>query len=256
MSKKIIWALFDDGNGSWNKCDYDKEEFEIISVGINDNPDWKNYLQQDLRTSNFDLIKNLSKLPKPDIIIASPPCESWSQANNQQRIYRKIEKEEDEIDGIKIERKMVEFFSYADTQANNEKFGVQLKRDWFKGTATMIMGLDTLNGLLRVIHHFQPKVWVIENPQSSKMWEYIEEFSFIKKDENYYNDAYYNCYNDDFSKKPTRFYSNIEMSLKKFPKKATINMGHTCGYDKRAAIPPELLLDILSQIKTKIGLKK
>lgn len=37
MNKKIIWALFDDGYGSWNKSINSNEEYDIHSIGINDN---------------------------------------------------------------------------------------------------------------------------------------------------------------------------------------------------------------------------
>ena len=34
------------------------------------------YRKIDLSLNNFNLFKDLNKLPKPDIILASPPCES------------------------------------------------------------------------------------------------------------------------------------------------------------------------------------
>lgn len=58
--KKVIWALFDDGYGSWHNLNQD--EYTIISIGINSN-DWENYHQIDLRLSNPNLVKQLRMLP-------------------------------------------------------------------------------------------------------------------------------------------------------------------------------------------------
>lgn len=83
----IVWCLYDDANGSWNKYSKEQNENTFISIGINNN-DWDNYYKIDLSIQNENLIKELWQLPKPDIIVASPPCESWSIADNQQRLWR------------------------------------------------------------------------------------------------------------------------------------------------------------------------
>jgi hypothetical protein len=65
---------------------YFNGQFEVHCFGINDidvqNPksgfDFKKYFYHkiDLSIINFNLISLLEKIPKPDIILASPPCES------------------------------------------------------------------------------------------------------------------------------------------------------------------------------------
>lgn len=236
MEKKIVWALFDDGVGSWNHCGYDKELFTIISIGINDNPDWENYYKIDLSLNNYDLIKQLEKLPKPDIIVASPPCESWSIADNQQRLYRKATSEG-----------TIELFTEQNILDNNEKMHKNRKRDYHKQWRTTLCGMETALATDLIVKHFNPKIWVIENPQTSKLWEFLPIFGTTLR-EGYANIAHYNSYNDEFTKKPTRFYSNVQLFLKAENKKSSTPWENVCGYDRRSSIPKDLLLDILQQI--------
>lgn len=239
MTKQIIWALFDDGVGSWQHCGFDENKFEIISIGINDHQNWKNYRRIDLRISNFDLIKELEKLPKPDIIVASPPCESWSIADNQQRLFRSV----DESGNIKL-------FRENDILLNNILMSKNRKRDYHKQFRTSIIGFDTSLATDYIINHFKPKFWIVENPQSSKIWEFLKVFGTILKD-GFKNDTYYNCYDSNFSKKPTRFFSNIVLDLRKEHIKSNILWECVSGYDRRSSIPKALLLDILEKIEEK-----
>lgn len=61
---------------------YYPNKFEIHSIGINKKrfPEkyFYKYHQIDLSLSNPNLIEQLKNLQHPDIILASPPCESWS----------------------------------------------------------------------------------------------------------------------------------------------------------------------------------
>lgn len=82
----IVWALFDSGNGSYTKgikglnkkglCNID-----VYPIGID--IEKKNNHFINLNLANYGrlfgdntLFDTLDKLPKPDLIIASPPCES------------------------------------------------------------------------------------------------------------------------------------------------------------------------------------
>ena len=85
---KVVWALFDSGNGCYKQAvkKYYGDDVKIISIGIdieNKNTDFLNLDLSD--TSEYfgesNLFKELDNLPKPDIILASPPCESWSNAS-------------------------------------------------------------------------------------------------------------------------------------------------------------------------------
>lgn len=230
-NKKIIWCLFDDANGSWNKFSREREKEHYISIGINDN-DWDNYYKIDLSIQNDTLITELEKLPKPDIIVASPPCESWSIADNQRRLWRK-----------QVGR-MIEVFTYQDELENRKIFN-NGKRDYYKQWRTTLNGISTILGTLKIIDYFKPKYWVIENPATSKIWEFINE---NVKLEGFKNKAYYNAYNIEFTKKPTIFFSNLELKLKLDNIKQIRKWEETPGYNTRSSIPKELLKDIIEQI--------
>ena len=230
-NKKIIWCLFDDANGSWNKFSREREKEHYISIGINDN-DWDNYYKIDLSIQNDTLITELEKLPKPDIIVASPPCESWSIADNQRRLWRKQA------------GRMIEVFTYQDELENRKIFN-NGKRDYYKQWKTTLNGISTILGTLKIIDYFKPKYWVIENPATSKIWEFINE---NVKLEGFKNKAYYNAYNIEFTKKPTIFFSNLELKLKLDNIKQIRKWEETPGYITRSSIPKELLKDIIEQI--------
>lgn len=91
MTQKIIFALFDDGKRSYFNALKDNPKYKVISIGINKkHQENENYKIIDLRISNEKLFEELDKLAKPDIILASPPCESWSQADNPCNMWSKI----------------------------------------------------------------------------------------------------------------------------------------------------------------------
>lgn len=229
MSNKVIWALYDDGYGSWNKLNKDN----IISIGINDN-NWNNYKKIDISLNNHNLIKDLKKLPKPYTIIASPPCESWSIADNQQRLYRKSDKNN------------ITLFNKNDINRNNEMMHKCRKRDYYKQWRTWLLGASTALALNQIIEYFKPEVWIIENPQSSKIWEFLDNFGTVKGIRNV---AHYNVYDYNFTKKPTCFLSNINLELKKGKVKSCKKWSEISGYTLRAAIPNGLIKDILTKIE-------
>lgn len=81
----IIWSLFDSGNGSYKKV-ADKMGIENYSIGLDRENKNEHFINLDLADysymfGNNKLWDTLDKLPKPDLIIASPPCESWSIAS-------------------------------------------------------------------------------------------------------------------------------------------------------------------------------
>lgn len=234
----IVWCLFDDANGSWNKYSKEQNENTFISIGINNN-DWDNYYQIDLSIQNESLINKLNELPKPDIIVASPPCESWSIADNQQRLWR-----EQKGNNIKVHLK-------SDIEHNNKVMHAKRKRDYYKQWRTTLNGISTTLGLLKVIEHFKPLIWVIENPETSKIWEFINENVGLN---GFRNKTYYNAYDINFTKKPTIFFSNVKLDLRLNHIKQLRKWEETQGYALRSSIPKDLLKDIIEQI-TKKGVK-
>ena len=84
--KMITWALFDSGNGCYKQVADTIDDIEIYSVGLdvaNKNTHFinLNLASYDYVSKNNPIYKELDKLPTPDLIIASPPCESWSVAS-------------------------------------------------------------------------------------------------------------------------------------------------------------------------------
>src|SRR5699024_3212529 len=94
----IVWALFDSGNGSYTKVveKYFRNEIEIYPIGIDIENKNDHFINLDLADYSYlfgdnKLYDALDKLPKPDLIIASPPCESWSVASAMRGGQRLLE---------------------------------------------------------------------------------------------------------------------------------------------------------------------
>lgn len=128
----------------------------------------------------------------------------------------------------------------------NKKCHPVKRRYFINKERTRLIGESTIGATIEIINHFSPKVWVIENPQTSKTWEFQRNHWNFKGNENL---AYYSSYDKNFSKKPTIFKSNIELKLKK-EKTIESNKNHMAlgNYSKRSSIPSELIKDIINQI--------
>ena len=92
MQKMIVWALFDSGNGSYTKAintlnSSGGANIEVYPIGIDIENKNNHFIPLNLADysrlfGDNTLFDELDKLPKPDLIIASPPCESWSNASS------------------------------------------------------------------------------------------------------------------------------------------------------------------------------
>lgn len=90
-TKMTVWALFDSGNGSYTEGAATLNRsgganIDMFPVGIDIEKKNNHFINLDLADysrlfGNNTLFDELDKLPKPDLIIASPPCESWSNAS-------------------------------------------------------------------------------------------------------------------------------------------------------------------------------
>lgn len=92
----IVWALFDSGNGCYTQAAKEYSDIEIYPIGMdieNKNDHFINLNLADYSRMFGDntLFDTLDKLPSPDLIIASPPCESWSVASAMWGGQRKLE---------------------------------------------------------------------------------------------------------------------------------------------------------------------
>ncbi len=237
--KIIIWALYDDAESSYkNAIKKYFNNIEVHSIGINDVtfPKSNNfyYHRIDLSLNNFNLIKELKQLPNPDIILASPPCESWSGADCNGKMFRSIDREGNWV----VKNKL--FYEEYNKTAHPVK-----TRHFVQKERGRLIGESTVGGTIEIIDTFKPKVWVIENPQTSKTWEFQRnhwDFDGIM------NLTYYSSYDNNFSLKPTIFKSNIKLNLKST--RVPGNNSHMAkgSYRKRSSIPELLIKDMVEQI--------
>ena len=75
---RMFW--FDKNESHTIFMDIRQETFEIHGKKVNVDPDVIGDFR-DMPFGDNTLFDKLDKLPKPDLIIASPPCESWSNAS-------------------------------------------------------------------------------------------------------------------------------------------------------------------------------
>lgn len=233
-NKLIIWALFDDGLMCYYNSLKNNDLYEVHSIGLREHLDIPTYHNIDLSLSNPNLLKSLSLLPHPDIIIASPPCESWSKADANGRIWQSIQEESWSVKNYNF---YVEY---------NKNASINKKRDFYSKEAKRIIGEETMGATAYIIKKFKPLVWVIENPYSSLAW------SFLKYHHNlsgYDNVAHYASYNSNYSQKKTIFFSNIELALKHDDSHLLLKNDLAKGnYDTRSSIPQELVVHIFNLI--------
>lgn len=265
----IIWALFDSGNGCYKQA-VDKyfPDVEIHSIGIDAHGSNSHFINLDLAdyselfTGKSKIFETLDKLPCPDVILASPPCECWSTAsgllggNNSWQYRQKINTLLGNIDTPPL----FALQTKANFDKGIEKRGGYFVASWSNSIYKRINGELCAYNTLRIIEHYKPKVWVVENPQGGSLWNYykqIHSFTGVK------NVAHYSAYDEGFSKKPTIFLSNIFLDLKTTQEKAknliTTPKGGRgdrkviYGYNKRSNIPLLLIKHIIEMCRKEIG---
>jgi DNA methylase (fragment) len=158
-----IWGLFDDGNGCYKQAvdEFNMNEggqHKLISIGIGDA-----CIKQDLAVNTLHqpmaLWDVLDRLEPPDVILASPPCESWSVASAMKGGNACWKQEQ----GITTSL----FGGYEESS----KFTIRNKDDYSnyqfkydKSFLTRINGEMCIYNTLKIIDHYKPKIFVIENP--------------------------------------------------------------------------------------------
>ena len=182
----------------------------IFPIGIDVNGRKGNFIE--LNLANYSdlfgdrtMFETLDQLPEPDLIIASPPCESWSVASSMFNGNASWKKgtcyalgETTFIPRGRREYKM--------KSASGREVQFKFKRSFLQ----RINGELTAFNTIRIIARYKPKVFVIENPKLSRIWKYIDEVLGVKIP--YRNDTYYSTYGFDIHK-PTSFHSNIDLGL-------------------------------------------
>lgn len=100
--------------------------------------------------------------------------------------------------------------------------------------------------LIEIIKRYKPKYYIIENPASSKIWEYIEKILGFEIE--YENKTFYNNY-DYLVKKPTKFKSNLDLNLKNENKQGKVKFrDFPKDYNERSNIPLKLVREIFNKV--------
>jgi len=282
MKNKVIWYLFDSDKGAgkrafelWDK----KDNYEFYSIGLS-TCNTSHFKSVDL-SKYQESIDNLNKLiengelKKPDIILASPPCEAWSLAKSplQAFIFDKVNNKfiwDNEESWLKRKYK-----EDGITPRNKMFKGVK----WEKIKKTQEIGIDCIKTTKMIIDYYKPNIYLIENGRSTFIWKYIKYVLNWDLIDNIFDYGAYGW----IVKKPTRFNGNILLTRKRETKeqriirfnKTKIKIGeekfNECrrkklegqgggwairmlfgNYAERSDIPTNLLIDIYNQINNQI----
>lgn len=212
-NKYVCWALFDSETGDYMRTvrKYFDDKIEVYGVGISHyGKDTPNYLNFNL--ADFSELfggenigrRLLKRLPKPDIIVASPPCESWSHMTS-------------------INNGNIHWKRYASRLfPENKVFQLQdvkvqtgfVKNAGIKTFYTRVNGELCHQNTWEIIKVTKPKVFMVENPDNYS-WEYIHQYIAGGIPKIYMNRLVYSAYDPNkFSPKREVFGSNIKLELK------------------------------------------
>jgi hypothetical protein len=232
-AKKIIWSLFDSENATVSELVKNdiklSAQYLVYSFGKGNG---LNHVHLDL--SNFGYAKRrLDKYPKPDYIFASPPCETWCQVNVGTKRYYTSEK-------------VLNFYYKNKWQRN-----IYLNQEQ---TERAMNGEVTAKTTAKIIEHYKPQCWAIENGTRSHIFAYLQEIANLQ---GYKNLTNYYSYGFNYPK-PTTIYSNLMLNLKRKSYIKDINLldkleNHIPNTDRkerailRSKVPEQLYIDILKE---------
>lgn len=197
--------MFGGGNNSVYKALLDNEKYKIYTIDITQ-PQRETQYDFDL-SQDFQVLKKFfNTLPKPDIIVASPLCQSFSSVLSMKGGGTCFWKYADSSKTRLIEREIKEF------EQLKSGFTRYLKAD--RQLFIKKLGEKCINNTLETIKHYKPKYFYIENPHNSLMWNYIKyNTDFANYFDLHFNKARYGNYGF-IIRKDTIFLSNVEMKLK------------------------------------------
>lgn len=164
--KKIVWDLFGGGQNSVYNALKKTNFYKIYTFDVT-KPSRKNQYDKDLSVEPTKLIEYFKKFPKPDIIVASPLCQSFSSIKSMKGggtacwMYNKNKTK-------LIKRTKKSFYE--------NRLGWCYQEIWEHDKFIAILGEKCLLNTIALIEYFKPKYWYIENPKSSYMWKYIYIF--------------------------------------------------------------------------------
>lgn len=251
----IIWALFDSGNGSYTRGAKDLNDkglcdIEIHPIGIDIERKNNHFINLNLADysrlfGDNTLFNTLDKLPKPDLIIASPPCESWSNASaipNGNACWKK----EDLSDSLfEPQREPSPFTIRSNSDYEQAYNNYKYDRQFMKRVNGELCVFNTIE----IIKRYEPEFFIIENPASGRIWRYIEEV--IGFELPFKNPTRYNNY-DYPIQKPTKFASNLDLQLNNEANKPEVTwQDFSKSYNERSNIPQELVKEIFTKVYKK-----
>lgn len=238
MERKIIvWNLFNDGLDSVGKAIKD-EKYEMYNFGISENFESTNKI--DLSQNSFRKINDyFDKFPKPDIITASPPCQSFSIASAMKSVYQDKNEAGNACwkytKGVDILKRRVAY----EYEGTRYKADVQIEK--------ARIGQWCIVNTVKLINYYKPKYWYIENPERSLIWKFIRN-NLNNQIYGHFNTGWYGSYGTDY-KKPTTFFSNVEIDLKRTKKNyISFEYSSKAGID-RSYIPEGIIRDIFKEFK-------
>lgn len=252
IKKMVVWALFDSGNGSYFKGANSLNSsgganIEIYSIGMDIENKNNHFMNLDLADykrlfGDNTLFGELDKLPKPDLIIASPPCESWSNASAMEN-GNACWKRNDVSDSLFAPQVRPSPFTI---RANQDYESAYINYQYDRQFLKRVNGELTAFNTVEIIKRYRPQFWVIENPAADRLWPYIEDIIGFRIP--YKNLARYNNYDYPLQKR-TIFGSNIELNLKnKIIKQGIEWKNFSKSYNERSNIPEKLVSEIFEKI--------
>lgn len=181
--KKVIWSLFDSETAITQQLN--SNEYIVYSIGIpSSSAITDNFINMDL--SKRSCLTKLEKLPKPDIIFASPPCETWVTVNIGNVIHFK--------------RNFNEHNLYWQKNYKGNDFTEKHRK-------LRLYGQKTAYFTATIIKRYKPELWCLENGSSSLIFKYLDKYHNLNGNQ---NKTYYSSYdNINFGRKPTTIYSNL-----------------------------------------------
>lgn len=228
---KVIWSLFDSETAITQELNC--KDYIVYSIGLpSSSAITDNFISMDL--SKRSCLKKLEKLPKPDIIFASPPCETWVTVNiGNVRFY---------------ERNYNEHNLYWQKNFKPNNYAIHHRN-------LRLLGQRTAYFTAEIIKKFNPNLWIVENGSSSLIFKYLNKYHNLQGNQ---NKTYYSSYDDiNFGRKPTTMYSNMNLYLRKnFKKGSKIivseaknkrkpGIKYLDDYSERSAVPIQLYNHIL-----------
>ena len=234
-NKKVIYALFDDGNQSVKKA-LEPLGYEVYSFGIQKKD---TVINCDLTNLN-DFIEKTKNLPKPDLIFANPPCETFSIATGCKYDSGKSGNIYYYKDGTPIK----DFDDWKTSTYNNVKTMKKNKKEYFDNLIIKREISEKLHTNTDKIIDIFGVPAVIENPKTSYCWKMFHK-DYIK------NEAHYAAYDESYTKKPTFFATTKKLELKKVSKgwKQVKSWSNSTGnYNLRSSVPKELIIHIIEEV--------